>query len=66
MIADLMTVDPNSQTIAFLRARAERYRALARVARLPFAAQMLERLAEQFEGEAARLASGGKAVTVAA
>jgi hypothetical protein len=49
-----MISDPNTQTAQSLRARAERCRALARVARLPFAAQMLERLAEQFEGEAAR------------
>jgi hypothetical protein len=51
-----MEFDPTKETAASLRARAERCRALARVARLPFAAQMLERLAEQFDGEAARLA----------
>lgn len=53
-----LELEPKAETVSSLRARAERCRALSRVAPLPFAAQMLVRLAEQFEGEAARRAAG--------
>ncbi|HXQ53208.1 MAG TPA: hypothetical protein VN802_19105 [Stellaceae bacterium] len=46
----------DAETAASLIARAERCRALSRVAYLPFAAGMLLALAQQLEGEAERFA----------
>ncbi|MGH7091035.1 MAG: hypothetical protein ACREFQ_19215 [Stellaceae bacterium] len=54
----LPELEAKAETVSSLRARAERCRAMARLAPLPFAAQMLLRLAEQFEGEAQRRAAG--------
>ncbi len=44
----------DAETAESLRARAERCRALSRVAVLPFAYYMLEGLAQQLDGEARR------------
>ena len=49
-----MAQDTSTETAASLAARAERCRALARVAFLPMTAQMLIGLAQQLDGEAQR------------
>jgi hypothetical protein len=49
-----MAQDTNTETAASLAARAERCRALARVAYFPLTAQMLIGLAQQLDGEAQR------------
>ncbi|HUB96612.1 MAG TPA: hypothetical protein VL993_11885 [Stellaceae bacterium] len=51
-----MAQDSEIETAASLAARAERCRALARVAYLPLTAQMLLGLAQQLDGEAQRKA----------
>ena len=49
-----MAQDTITETAASLAARAERCRALARVAYMPMTAQMLLGLAQQLDGEALR------------
>ena len=46
----------DAETAASLKARAERCRNLSRVAYVPFAARMLQALAQQLDGEAERRA----------
>jgi hypothetical protein len=50
--------DKEAEKASSLKARAERCRELARVASSPFAARMLQGLAQQLDGEAARATPG--------
>ena len=51
---EAMAQETDAETAASLAVRAERCRALARVAYLPMTAQMLVGLAQQLDGEAQR------------